>query len=166
MSLYTPSIPQPKVRVAIAHGTSEYNIMFTIIREFSGAKRNVMLHSFFVAYVNRLIKDSLANHVEGTQDYYNALQNVGSDLSHYQDIFDKEPQDYRSKGLDLVRAFACTLQLEEHTKKLMDIAGLEGFEVLPSTTLDSSYFYDINYLGFDVKIVSAAEQAARTRPEK
>jgi len=166
MSLIAPSLPQPKVRAKITNGTTEYNIMFSVLREFSGAKRNVMLHAFFVAYVNKLIKTSLANHVEGTQDYYNTLQSVGSSQSQYQEIFDQSPQQYQTKGLDLVRDFACALELEANTKKLMDIAGVEGFDIEPMSTLDSSYFYDINYLGFDVKVISAAEQAARTRPGK
>jgi len=93
-------------RISIEHGSTEYNIMHTILREFSGAKRNVMLHAFFVAHLNAQVKHLLANHVEGTQEFYNALQNVGSSQASYQEVFNHGPQDYPSKGLDLVRDFA------------------------------------------------------------
>jgi hypothetical protein len=157
-------IASPRVR--ITESSTEFSVMMTIIREFSGAKRTIMLHSFFVAHMTDLVKAALANHVEGTQEYYNVLQHVGTSQSAYMEIFDHNPQQYTTKGLDLVRDFRCILDLEYHTRKMCAVIGLEGFDIEPPTTLCTTFFSDINHLGFNVKVIGVAERAAMSRPGK
>jgi hypothetical protein len=138
-------------RILIAEGTSAFNILVSICREYSGSQRAGRLHTFFVAYINSLCKDSFES-PEQRQRYYDHLQTIGSNQSSYQSAFE-DGKEYPSKGLDMVREFSGALALEASTKKLNDLVGLEGIDVMPLVGLDPLMFKDINTLGFNVTIV-------------
>lgn len=139
-------------RIEIKEGTTEFNILFTILRENSGAKRNALLHAYFTAIINGLVR-TIAPEGELMEEYYKHIQDAGGALNCYQTVFVANEHDHPVRGLDLIREFNAILTIENATQKLCKVFGVEGFDITPKYTLDASYLDDINYLGFDVKIV-------------